>query len=136
MLLNPKRVFLSLDEEVITSEDHRKLLEYFRKLLRQISLLYENIEKAFRKFGDNILDESATWNPGSIADGDMEAKDVTVAGAALGDFVLSSFSLDISDLTLSAGVTAVDTVTCVFSNNTGAPVNLAAGTIRVKVFKR
>jgi hypothetical protein len=76
---------------------------------------------------------SVAWNPGSIADGNEEAKEVTVTGARLGDFALVSFSLDVADLVLDAQVTAANTVTCVLANNTGGNIDLGAGTIRVKV---
>jgi hypothetical protein len=68
-------------------------------------------------------------------DGDETATDITVEGANLGDFVLASFSLDVTDLTLTADVTAADTVTVVLANNTGAGVDLASGTVRVLVIK-
>jgi hypothetical protein len=79
---------------------------------------------------------SATWDPGNIADGDEEATTITVTGAALGDFVLVSFSLDIADLVLSGAVTAADTVTAVLANNTGAGVDLASGTVYARVLSR
>jgi hypothetical protein len=78
---------------------------------------------------------STTWDPGSIAVGAMEAVDITVTGAALGEMCLVSFSLDVTDLALTANVTATNTVTAVLSNNTGGAVDLASGTIAVKVFK-
>ena len=81
------------------------------------------------------LKGSDTWDPGSIADGDEEAKAVTVTGAALGDYVKVSFSLDVADLVLDAKVTAADTVTCILANNTGGAIDLASGTIKVEVFK-
>jgi len=80
------------------------------------------------------LTGSDTWDPGSIADGDEETKEVTVTGAALGDFVRVSFSLDVADLVLDAKVTAANTVTCVLANNTGDAVDLTSGTISVEVF--
>jgi len=80
------------------------------------------------------LEGSDTWDPGSINDGAEEAKEVTVTGAALGDFALASFSLDVADLVLNAQVTAADTVTCVLANNTGGAIDLASGTVRVRVF--
>lgn len=86
-------------------------------------------------YPQEILDGSATWNPGSIADGNEEAKEVTVTGAALGDFAIASFSLDVSDLVLNACVTAANTVTCVLANNTGDAVDLGSGTIRARVIK-
>jgi hypothetical protein len=86
-------------------------------------------------FGVGTAAATATWNPGSIASGAEEAKEITVSGAALGDFVLVSFSLDVSDLTLTANVTAENTVTAVLANLTGAAVNLAEGTVKVLVLK-
>jgi len=89
------------------------------------------------QFGWDILTGSATWDPGAIADGDEEAKEIEVPGAALGDFVLAvSFSKDVQDLQLTADVTDEDTVTAVLSNSTGSSVNLDSGTVRVIVLKR
>tara|TARA_R100001086_G_scaffold247390_1_gene181532 strand:- start:945 stop:1223 length:279 start_codon:yes stop_codon:yes gene_type:complete len=76
---------------------------------------------------------SATWDASAIADGNEEAVDVTVPGASLGDFVMSSFSLDVADLMLTSAVTAANTVTAVLANNTGGAINLDSGTLRVRV---
>ena len=76
---------------------------------------------------------SATGDASSIADGNEEAVDVTVPGASLGDFVMSSFSLDVADLMLTSAVTAANTVTAVLANNTGGAINLDSGTLRVRV---
>lgn len=81
------------------------------------------------------LQESATWNPGSIDNGDAEAKEVTLDDAELGDFAIASFSVDVADLALNAAVTANGTVTATLSNSTGGAVDLASGTLRVRVFK-
>tara|TARA_R100000656_G_scaffold115038_1_gene87545 strand:+ start:74 stop:352 length:279 start_codon:yes stop_codon:yes gene_type:complete len=75
----------------------------------------------------------STWDASSISDGDEQATDVTVPGASLGDFVLSSFSLDLADVVLTAAVTAANRVTAVLANNTGGSVDLASGTLRVRV---
>ena len=77
---------------------------------------------------------SVTWNPGNIADGNNEAKEVTATGASLGDLVVVSFSLDVEDLQLDGHVTAANTVTCVLSNSQTAAVNLLSGTLRVVCF--
>lgn len=82
-----------------------------------------------------FLQASDTWDPGNIADGAEEAHDVTCDDAELGDFAIASFSLDVADLQLTADVTAGDTVTCVLSNSTGGAIDLASGTVRVRVFK-
>lgn len=82
------------------------------------------------------LQGSATWNASSIADGDMESKDVTVTGAAIGDFVEASMGVDVVDLGISAQVTAADTVTVTLLNNTGGAVDLASTTVRVRVLPK
>ena len=76
---------------------------------------------------------SQTWNPGSIADGDEEVVTVAVSGASLGDFVFVSFSLDVTDLAITAAVTAAGVVTVQLNNNTGGAIDLGSGTIRVRV---
>lgn len=98
----------------------------------------KNLETLLESLRADIagLTGSATWDPASIADGDMESKDVTVTGAALGDFVVASMSVDVLDLGVSAQVTAADTVTVTLLNNTGAGVNLGSGTVRVRVLPR
>lgn len=85
-------------------------------------------------FIKEILSGSATWDPASILDGDETATDITVAGVALGDIVLGvSFSLDVTDLSLTADVTAANTVTAVLANNSGGTVDLVSGTARVLI---
>ena len=71
---------------------------------------------------------SVAWDPSAIADGNEEAKEVTVTGAALGDFVMASLSVDVADLVLDASVTAANTVTMVLANNTGGSIDLTAAT--------
>lgn len=100
------------------------------------------IIRAINNLGTSIVDalgsvpltSSATWNPGSIADGDMESVDVTCTGATLGYRCTASFSLDVQDLVISSAVTAADTVTVTLANNTGGAVNLASGTVKVWVW--
>ena len=96
----------------------------------------------FAKHPDGqLLQGSATWDAGSIADGDEVAVDITVEGAKLGDFVLASLEIDVADLQLTANVTATDTVTLVLSN-TGShtdgtsAVNLDSTTANVLVIPK
>ena len=77
---------------------------------------------------------TTTYDPGEIASGATATTTVTVTGAALGDFAVASFSLDLSGLSVSAYVSATSTVTVVFANLTGSPVDLASGTLSVLVF--
>lgn len=78
---------------------------------------------------------SATYNPPSLADGAGVTTTVASTGAALGDFVLPSFSLDLQGVQLTAYVSAADTVLVRFQNETGASVDLGSGTLRVRVLK-
>ena len=79
-----------------------------------------------------LLAGSATVDFASVADGNEEAANITVTGAALGDMVIASHNLDVQDLQLTADVTAANTVTCVVSSS-GDTVNLGSGTVRVLV---
>lgn len=82
------------------------------------------------------LDGSAAYNPPSIAAGAQTTTTVTVTGAALGDYAVASFSLDLQGISLDAYVSAADTVTCVFRNGTVGAVDLASGTLRSFVTKQ
>jgi hypothetical protein len=94
-------------------------------------------QKLQQRLLEDDLKGSETWNPGNVADGEMVANDVTVTGAVLGDYAIASFSLDVTDLVLDAQVTAADTVTVTLTNDgIGAGVDLAEGTIYVRVFRR
>jgi len=94
------------------------------------------IEKLWQKIHEDHLYGSTTHDFGSIANGGMEAVDVTVEGAELGDHAKASLDLDVADLVLDAQVTAADTVTCVAANNTGGAVVLSSTTVFVRVFKK
>lgn len=78
---------------------------------------------------------SGTWDPGNAADSTPVTTDITVTGAAVGDFALASFSVDVVDVTLVANVVAANTVAVSLVNTTGSGVNLASGTLRVLVLK-
>lgn len=90
----------------------------------------------FTTFDDPKLSYTATYDPGSIAAGASATTTVAVAGAALGDFVSASFSLSLQGLTLTAHVSNVSTVTVVLFNPTGGAIDLASGTLRVRVRKQ
>jgi hypothetical protein len=107
----------------------------------KIEELVEWCEKLHQRVLQDDLFGSATWNPGNLVDDDTDGdhlavKAVTVTGAALGDYAIAAFSLDVTDLQMDAQVTAADTVTCTLSNSTDGAVNLGSGTVYVRVFKR
>lgn len=83
----------------------------------------------------SILAGSATYNPSDLADATGETTTVTATGAAVGDFAEASFSEALAGITLTAWVSAANTVSVRFQNESGGNVNLASGTLRVRVRK-
>lgn len=79
---------------------------------------------------------SATWDPTSISSGASTSTSFTCSGAEMGFLATASFSLDLQGLTISAYVNATNSVTVVLTNNTGSPVDLGSGTVRVLVTER
>jgi hypothetical protein len=86
------------------------------------------------RHGVRDLIAEAAWDPASITAGGTAQTSVTVPGARPGDFAQAAFSAG-TILTFHAQVSAQDTVTVVAWNRTGAAVDLAAGTVRVRVVK-
>lgn len=84
---------------------------------------------------DKHISVTTAWDPGAISAAATESKTVTVTGAALGNTAVASFSKDITGFLISAAVTATDTVTVTLYNTTGAPINLASGTVRVDIWQ-
>jgi hypothetical protein len=85
--------------------------------------------------GSTTLSGSATHDPPNLADGAGATTTVTVTGAALGDFTRASFSLNLQGITVTAWVSAADTVSVRFQNESGGALDLGSGTLRVKVEK-
>jgi hypothetical protein len=81
------------------------------------------------------LTGSATYDPSNLIDGAGETTTVTVTGAALGDYAEASFSLDLQGITVTAWVSAANTVSVRFQNETGGTIDLGSGTLRARVFK-
>lgn len=81
------------------------------------------------------ISNTATYDPGSLADAAGVTTTVTVTGAALGDIALASFSLDLQGITVTAWVSATNTVSVRFQNESGGVLDLASGTLKAMVFK-
>lgn len=81
-------------------------------------------------FWTATLTGSETKDWGSVADGAFASEDVTVTGCALGDIAEASMSVAVpAGVMLTASVTAANTVTVTLTNRSGAPVDLASGTL-------
>lgn len=82
-----------------------------------------------------ILSESvgsSTYDPPSLADGSGVTTTVTVAGAVLGEYAEAAFAVDTQGVSVSAWVSAADTVSVRFQNETGGVVDLASGTLNAR----
>ena len=115
----------SRDNSGLTGGARRDLVIEHNKLVDDVELVRKQISEFVG---------SATFNAGSIADGAAEATTVTVTGAALGDFVTGvSLGVDLAGLTVTAYVSAANTVTVRLQNESGGAVDLASTTLRVMV---
>ena len=85
---------------------------------------------------ESELTGSAVYDPPSLADAAGVTTTVTVTGAALGDYVEAvSFDKDLQGITLTAYVSAANTVSVRFQNESGGVLDLASGTLRARVRK-
>jgi hypothetical protein len=90
----------------------------------------------FRGLYSNTFLVSAALNADDLADGAGDTDTVTVPGVALGDMVLSaSLAVDLAGLIVTAYVSAANTVSIRFQNETGGSVNLASATLRLVVVR-
>lgn len=88
---------------------------------------------------DNVsggyLTGSATYDPPSLVDGTGAQANVTISGAALGDFAVASFSNSTSSISLTSTITAANQGTARFQNESGSTIDLASGTLTIRAFK-
>lgn len=92
-----------------------------------------NLVSAFAVAFPPPLTSSLAFDPPNLISGASESTTVTVAGAVVGQFVTAAFSLSLQGISLSAFVSAANTVTVVFSNLTGGAIDLGSGIIKVSV---
>ena len=76
----------------------------------------------------------ATMDVGSLSDGVGETNTIAVPGVAVGDMVLGkALGVDLVGITVTAYVSAANTVSVRFQNESGAAPDLASTTVRVVV---
>lgn len=85
-------------------------------------------------YGRDLI-ASTTYDPPSLADGASTSTNVSVTGAGLGDYAVASFSNDTSEIVLDAAVRVADSVRVTLVNHSGGVLDLASGTLRVRVFR-
>lgn len=93
--------------------------------------------RQFQSVFSEVLTYTAALDLGDAATGSgtFASADVTVPGAALGDFVVVSLAVDTVDTAVVGAVTAANVVTVTVLNNTAGAVNLASATVRIAVLK-
>lgn len=79
------------------------------------------------------LKGTATYDAASLVDGAGETTTVTVTGAVLGDFAIWSHGVDVQGMTVTAYVSAADTVSVRVQNESGGTLNLASATLLARV---
>jgi hypothetical protein len=90
----------------------------------------------FRGLYSNTWLVRATLDADSLDDGAGDTDTVAVPGVALGDMVLSaSLAVDVAGLIVTGYVSAANTVSIRFQNETGGTVNLASATLRLVVVR-
>ncbi len=85
--------------------------------------------------GVRELRAEAGWDVPSVAVGGTTSLNVSVPGARPGDFCQAAFSLATSGMLFLAQVGATDIVTVTAWNRSASVIDLAAGTVRVRVVK-
>ncbi|MFC5404712.1 hypothetical protein [Cohnella soli] len=93
----------------------------------------DNTENCTVSYTDSRVKSSKTYDPPSIAANGSVSTTVTLNGCALGDIVQASFSQYNAGIEISAVVSATNTVTVKLRNTSGSAVNLAIGTLTVKL---
>ena len=74
---------------------------------------------------------SQAWDPSSIANGAKESLAVTVPGVTFGMVCYASLGISTAGMTLTASVSAADTITATLTNNTGGAIDLISSTLTV-----
>jgi hypothetical protein len=82
----------------------------------------------------SYLQTNVVYDPPSLTTGTSATTTVTVTGAAVGAHVSVAFAQDLQSIQVDAWVSAADTVTVRFLNETGTTINLLSGTLSVRVF--
>lgn len=87
-------------------------------------------------FPSVVIHRETGVNIASLADAAGASQAITVAGVALGDVVLGvAFGVDLQGITVTAYVSAANTVTVRVQNESGGTLDLASTTVTLVVAK-
>jgi len=91
---------------------------------------------SFRGLFSDTFSVVATLNASSLADGAGETNTITVPGVKLGDIVMNiSMGVDVSGISVTPYVSAADTVSIRFQNESTGTLDLASTTVRCVVVR-
>lgn len=79
------------------------------------------------------VDYSTTWDPAAVAPASSITQAFAVTGAVMNDFVHHSFSQSLGGLLMTGYVSATDQVTVVLYNPTAGSINIAGGTLKLRL---
>ena len=85
---------------------------------------------------DTVFYAEGTIDPPSLGDGTGTTRNITVQGVSLGDFALVSAPYSLQGVTVTAYVSANDTVAVLIQNESGGTVDLASGIWRSIVIRK
>lgn len=88
-----------------------------------------------RELSRRILIVETGVDPPSISAGGAAKIVLTLTGTTLsrGSFAIASFDALHEDVSISAAVTATDKITVTLSNNSAGAIDMAAGTLRIRL---
>lgn len=121
---------LSGGSEGLKSRAQQDVINY---LLEEIKTIRRALGASSGGAGAGVLVGSATFDGANNADGVGQTSTITVTGARVGDFALVSFGVDLQGQTVTAYVSANDTVSFRLQNESGGALDLASTTVRAFV---
>jgi hypothetical protein len=91
------------------------------------------VRRQFQSLFSRVIPAKLTVDPAAFVDDESQEINLTVPGAQIGDFVLVAPGVDITEATVSATVTAANTVTVVLSMTGGDTNNVASSSWNILV---
>ncbi len=99
---------------------------------RQVSLIWQRWFNFVAQRLGVVSEGNFTYDPPAIAAGGSASASVSFPGARPGNFAWAAHTQVVAGIIISATATT-DSVTVTFNNVTGAPIDMASGTLRIRV---